>query len=423
MSESTNPLNPCPELAALLADGERLEPLAEQVGTPFYLYSRARLEDNLERAQNAFGARGIELHYAMKANANLSLLRLIAARGLGVDLVSGGELLRAQQAGFAARQMIFSGVGKTAAELTTALRSGVGQINVESAEELALLAQLCEQLQLPVTVALRVNPDVEVDTHAHISTGRLGDKFGLPVSQAEQLFADYRHHPLMSVSGLAMHIGSQIDQVAPYQRAIERLLALVERLAASQIEVSCLDLGGGFAVDYGDGRQLSFADIAAVIATATANFSGRVCVEPGRSLVADSGVLVARVVRIKQSEPRPFVIIDAAMNDLLRPALYQARHPLLGAKGEDYRCDLVGPVCESSDTFARDYPVGEQLAEGDLVALGMAGAYGAVMSCGYNGRRIAPEVLLDGEQLLLVRKPIEVADMLNYESPVSLEVG
>ena len=403
----------------LVVAPEHLQRIAEQLDSPFYCYSRSRLEARLQACKEAFGAHDIAVHFAMKANSNLHILRIVAAHGLGVDLVSGGELLRAATAGFPASKMIFSGVGKSAGELTAALHAGVGQINVESAEELALLAELCEQLALPAQVAVRVNPDVVVATHANITTGRKGNKFGVSPEQAVSLCRQYAGHRWLKLNGLAMHIGSQISQTEPYAQAIQRLMTLVAELQLQGVEIDTLDLGGGFAVDYGDGNSLSFAEVAAVIRRATEGFSGRVCVEPGRSLVADCGVLVSRVNYVKQAEPRSFVVLEAAMNDLMRPALYQAVHPMQLLRDSDApqaSFDVVGPVCESTDTFARNYPLPGDIRRGDLVALLCSGAYGAVMSNSYNSRAIIPEVLVSDQGTEIIRQRISPEQMLAFEA-------
>jgi len=394
--------------------------IADRIGTPFYCYSEAKLLQNIHRCQLAFQRFGIAIHYAVKANSNLSILRLVQQAGLGVDLVSGGEILRAQTAGIVPERMIFSGVGKTRQELCTAIESGVGQINVESQEELALLALLSEQFSRSVSVALRVNPDVSVDTHRHITTGSKGNKFGLGMEQVVPLYQRYADHPYLHITGLAMHIGSQICSVEPYQNAIQKLLDLVEGVEADGHTVEVLDLGGGFGINYGDDQSLDFEVVAQTIASSVVDFEGRVCVEPGRSLVGDAGVLVSEITYVKEAEPRPFVILDAAMNDLMRPALYQAAHPIaplqVNLSESERRYDVVGPVCESTDTFVQDYPMNAELAAGDRVAFLCTGAYCSVMSSAYNSRSIIPEVLVSGSDVRLIRQAVTPSMLLEYES-------
>ena len=432
-----------------------VEHLANILPTPFYCYSKATLLANIERCQSAFkGAadedeiaehkitrhkiksRAIDIHYAMKANCNLSLLALMAEQGLGVDIVSAGELKRAQAAGFSADKMIFSGVGKSRAELIQAIDCGIGQINVESVEELGQLAKLTESLAKPITVALRVNPEVSVDTHAGITTGQRGNKFGIEMEHVIPLFQRYADHRWINLSGLAMHIGSQICELTPYRVGLDTLMRLTQELQALGLEVSSLDVGGGFGVEQrlglelgrqgdlsvnqkrgkDDSSSLSFAAVAKVIRAATSGFSGKVCVEPGRSLVADTGILVSSIHYVKEASPRPFVILDAGMNDLMRPALYQAEHPLLAVNRSaansppateqqsmrDY--DVVGPVCESTDTFNRGYALKTDLKADDLMAFFNVGAYCAVMSSGYNSRSVIGEVLVDGDEIKVIRQ-------------------
>lgn len=400
-----------------------IEAIAEKVATPLYCYSKAMLLENIEACRNAFGHHGIDVHYAVKANSNLTLLSLIADQGLGVDLVSAGELMRVSRAGVAADRMVFSGVGKTQDELRDALLKGVGRINVESAEELGSLADIASELDIHAKVSLRVNPDVAANTHAHITTGTKGNKFGVDPESATRLIAEYASHPHLSVDGLAMHIGSQICDIEPYQLAVARLVELAQRLYQQGYPVNHLDLGGGFGVDYGDGQALSIECVAHAIAGITQGFDGSVSVEPGRFLVANTGVLVSRVVYVKEADPVPFAILDAGMTDLMRPALYQARHQLLptqqrAGSSEMRAYDVVGPVCESTDTFARNEKLPVTLAQGELVAFLSAGAYCAVMSNSYNSRTIPAEVLVDGDRVSVIRQAVTQEALLRFESEV-----
>lgn len=396
-----------------------IESIATKINTPFYCYSKAQILSNIQRCKTAFNPHGIDIHYAMKANSNISVLKLIAEQGLGVDLVSSGELLRAQAAGIPEKSMIFSGVGKTSTELTLAIAAGVGQFNVESVEELELLATLATPHTGAIYAALRVNPDVAVDTHKNITTGRKGNKFGIPIEQALSLYQRYADHPWIKLSGLAMHIGSQIQSAAPYCQAIDKLMALVEKLEEEDFSIDSLDLGGGFGVDYGEGASLDLASVAQEIAHSTAGFKGRIIIEPGRSLLASAGVLVSRITYIKEAQPNPFLILDAAMNDLMRPALYQASHPIVPTRADKDSCmrhyDVVGPICESTDTFARNYPLSESLKAGGLVAFLYTGAYGSVMSSTYNSRSILPELLVSGTETQIIRKEITQDQLIKYE--------
>lgn len=409
-------------------ESRSIESLAEHMDSPFYCYSQARLLENVQRCKAAFEPRGIRIHYAMKANSNLHILGLIAEQGLGVDLVSGGEMQRALTAGFSAESMIFSGVGKTVTELNNAIKVGVGQFNVESAEELELLAVLATEQAQAVNVTLRANPDVAVDTHRNITTGQKGNKFGIAMERVLELCQQYLGHPFINIDGLAMHIGSQICDVNPYRNAIAKLMALVAELRAEEIIISSLDLGGGFGINYGATdapKALSFESIAQVIETETAGFDGSIIVEPGRSIVADTGILVSRVTYVKEAEPRPFLILEAAMNDLMRPALYQAVHPMLTVRQEQdvsienddglRSYDIVGPICESTDTFARDYPLSRSVKAGDFVVFLYAGAYSSVMTSSYNSRDIVPEVMVNGTEARIIRKKVDQQTLMSFE--------
>lgn len=400
----------------------KIRTLAEKVATPFYCYSQQRLLANVHQCKQAFQSRGIEIHYAMKANSTLHILRLFAEQGLGVDLVSGGEMQRALAAGFSPEHMIFSGVGKSTDEINAAIKVGVGQFNVESAEELAVLAELAKQQNAKVSVALRINPNVSVNTHKNITTGQKGNKFGIDVETVTDLGRQYANNEHLVVEGLAMHIGSQICESEPYRIAIRKMMAVVEELAQQSIEITRLDMGGGFGINYGQGTALNFETIANVISTETRSFNGTVIVEPGRALVADTGVLVSRINYVKQAEPRSFVILDAAMNDLMRPALYQAIHPiftLVEPKANATQSfDIVGPICESTDTFVRDYPLSDELQAGDLVVFLYAGAYCSVMSSAYNSRSITAEVMVSGSEAKLIRQPIDQQALMAFEQDI-----
>lgn len=398
--------------------------IAAQVGTPCYLYSKQQLQDNLQSCTAAFSSRNINIHYAMKANSNLNILSIIANAGLGADIVSHGELVRAIEAGFVADSIIFSGVGKTTAELNAAMDANVGQFNIESAEELQLLAQLAEQRQQKINAVLRINPEIEVDTHRHITTGSKGNKFGIAAYEAISLFEQLSQHRYLQLTGLAMHIGSQIQSTAPYRTAIQKLMQLAAELEQRGHSIDHLDLGGGFGIDYGDGQQMDLVGIANEIRQLTQGFKGRIAVEPGRSIVGNIGILVSQVSYLKQAQPRPFLILDAGMNDLMRPALYQAKHPLLPThrpnSAETITVDVVGPVCESTDRFSQNERIDAAIAQGDYVVLTCAGAYSAVMSNSYNSRSITAEALIDGTQATLIRQPITASALLNFERPQKL---
>ncbi|GAL11450.1 diaminopimelate decarboxylase [Vibrio astriarenae] len=402
----------------------QIRALAEKITTPFYCYSASRLLDSVQRCKDAFEPRGIRIHYAMKANSTLHILRLLAEQGLGVDLVSGGEMQRALAAGFDAQRMILSGVGKSRAELSAAIEIGIGQFNVESAEELALLAQLAEHQNAQLSVALRVNPDINVNTHKNITTGQKGNKFGIDMERVTELAKQYAGSRNLVIKGLAMHIGSQLSDAEPYRVAIGKMMALVEQLAQQGAEITRLDLGGGFGIDYGQGSALEFETIAEVIEAETQRFNGTVIVEPGRSLVADSGVLVSRINYVKKADHKTFVVLDAGMNDLMRPALYQAVHPIVTVAepkaGSTKKYEIVGPICESTDTFARGYTLSDELQAGDLVVFLYTGAYCSVMNSTYNSRTIIPEIMVNGGEAKIIRKAISQKSLMAFEQNVQV---
>jgi len=405
-----------PHLSMQLAGGLMLEdvPLnavADALGTPVWVTGAATLRGRYRRLAACLAEAGLSatIHYAMKANDQLAVLRVLAREGAGADVVSGGELLRARAAGIPAADIVFSGVGKTAGELRLALAEGVGQVNVESEEEIEMLAALAGEAKRPVRLALRVNPDIAADTHTKIATGRADDKFGIAAGRIASTYARAAALPGLEPVGLAVHIGSQIGSAAPYRAAFERLAGLVGELRAQGQRVSVVDCGGGLAVRYRDEPEGSPRTLAGVIAATLGRLDVRIMLEPGRWLVAPAGVLVSSVVRVKRMAEgsSPFVVLDSAMNDLLRPSLYDAWHgvvPLSAHLGHAplAAAHLVGPVCESGDTFARDRLL-PALRPGDRVALLDVGAYGSVMSSTYNSRPLAAQALVDGGRWQTIR--------------------
>jgi len=421
---------------ALWLENVSIQQLASQVATPFYCYSKAALLNNIHRCKAAFEPDNIHIHYAMKANSNLSLLRIVAEQGLGVDIVSIGEMRRALSAGFNAQDIVFSGVGKTTAELTEAVLAGIGQFNLESKEELAVLITIADKHQQLISALIRVNPEVTVDTHKHITTGAKGNKFGVNVSDVLPMLKMAEHSPFLQINGLAMHIGSQIHTTQPYLNAIEKIQILIEDLKIQGYPLTELDLGGGFGVHYKDHlmvtsntgpsepKYLAFSDFSSAIKSALPHWQGRISIEPGRSLMADIGVMVSEITYIKESQPRSFVVLDAAMNDLMRPALYQATHALIPVQSVSTplltEYDVVGPICESTDTFAKSVPLPTNLAAGDLMCFLYTGAYCAVMSNSYNSRVITAEILIDDAQAHVIRQAITQDDLMAFEQPSAL---
>jgi diaminopimelate decarboxylase len=410
---------------ALHAEGVPLAALADEVGTPAYVYSTATLSRHYQVFREALQAQGPALGrsliaFAVKANSNLSVLATLGRLGAGADTVSEGEIRRALAAGIPADRIIFSGVGKTDAELAFALETGVRQINVESGPELERLERIAEAVGIRPDIAIRVNPGVGAGGHAKITTGGGGDKFGVPVEEALSLYARAAANGRVRPVGLACHIGSQILDLAPLRDAFGVLADMTRRLRADVHSVRVLDLGGGLGVPYEPGlTPPDPATYAAMVGKAMAGLDVDTVFEPGRLLVANAGVLLARVIHVNvRPDGRCFLVLDAAMNDLMRPALYDAFHPLLPVTDEgraEGLYDVVGPVCETGDTFARDRPLPE-LEAGDLVAFKGAGAYGAAMASEYNSRPLVPEVLVDGDRFAVVRPRPDYAAMLARET-------
>lgn len=401
------------EAGRLTLDGVALAPLAAAHGTPLWVYGADTMRARARALADALAPLGIgraDIHYAVKANDHLAVLSLLGGLGLGADVVSGGELERAIAAGIPAARIVFAGVGKTADELARAVAHGIGCVNAESIEELRMLSAIAAARGVRQAVALRVNPDVDAGTHDKISTGRAGDKFGIAHDAAEAGYAEAAALPGLRVTGLAFHIGSQVMEGAPYGRAAAVVAALAGRLRARGLPVEAVDCGGGLGIGYGAEPDGDPAALARALGAAFAGSGLRLSVEPGRWIVGPAGVLVASVVRRKEAAPRPFLVLDAAMNDLARPALYGAWHgivPLEATDGAPEAQDVVGPVCESSDVLAvaRALP---RLTGGEKVAILDAGAYGAVMSSTYNARPLAAQVLIDRGRHALIRPRLPV---------------
>lgn len=399
----------------LLMEGVPLNAVADAVGTPTWVLSAGNIRGRLRALQAALADAALpaRVHYAVKANDHLAVLRLMAGGGAGADVVSGGELRRALLGGMEAGHIVFSGVGKTEWELRLALESGVGQINVESAEELAMLSGVAHGMGRTARVALRINPDVDAGTHAKITTGRADNKFGIAYGSAASLYAHAAELPGIEPVGLALHIGSQILSMAPYRAAYARTAELVRALRAAGQVVRTVDCGGGLGIGYRDEPVASPAAFAGAIRATLGGMGLELAVEPGRWLVGSAGLLLASAVLVKSTGNRRFVVLDAAMNDLLRPAMYDAWHGIVPVSAVDAAqpaapCDIVGPVCESGDTFARGRAL-PPLARNARLAILDAGAYGSVMSSTYNARPLAAEVLVDGGRwsVIRARQPLE----------------
>jgi diaminopimelate decarboxylase len=406
---------------ALSCGNVSLESLAKRYGTPLYVYSADQVAERLGLFQSALAGRDHLVCYAVKANSALAILKLLAARGAGFDVVSGGELERVIAAApEAVERVVFSGVGKTAAEIDLALEAGILEFNVESEAELELLAVRARKLKRKARFALRVNPDVFADTHPYISTGLREHKFGIDIRQAKRIYVSAKGNRWLEAHGVSVHIGSQIRSAAPFGAAMERVAKLVRELGREGIVLRSVDAGGGLGIDYHGGAFDAAAKVGeytAALEQALKGFDGRLLLEPGRFIVAQAGALVARVLQVKRNGEKTFVITDTAMNDLIRPALYQAHHEIVPVRrraGRPRTVDVVGPVCETGDFFARDRKLGP-VEPGDLVALLDAGAYGMAQSSNYNTRPRAAEVLVEGAKARLIRRRETMADLLGPE--------
>ena len=392
-----------------------LAAIARKVGTPFYCYSATALRDRFLRLRDTVAGTGTSVLYAVKANSNLAVIHLLGGLGAGADVVSAGEIHRCLAAGLDGSTIVFSGVGKSRDEIVFALENGIRQINVESEGEFERILEICDSLRKEAPVAFRFNPDVDAGGHDKISTGRQTDKFGLPAATIRHLWSRALAHPLIQPVGLAVHIGSQIHDIGLYRTAFDRLLDLAGTLDG----VASLDLGGGLGIAYHDGEEAIDLDgYARLLADIRCRTDAELAIEPGRWLVASAGVLVTGVNTVKQAGSKRIVIVDAAMNDLVRPTLYGARHPVWPhreAAAPLFESVVAGPVCESGDVLAQDVLL-PGLADGELLAIGHAGAYGAVMASGYNGRLLVPEVMVDQDRHAVVRRRPGHDEMMALET-------
>jgi len=399
----------------LHAEEVPLARIAEAVGTPFYCYSSGAVEAAYQDFAGAFDGLPALVCYALKANANLALVRTLARLGAGADVVSEGELRVALAAGVPAGRIVFAGVGKTEAEMAAGLEAGIRQFNVESLPELEALNRVAAARGTQAPTALRINPDVDARTHAKITTGKAENKFGIDLGRVREIAGLAAGMPGISLQGLAVHIGSQLTGLAPFRQAFERLATLYGELRAAGHDLHQLDFGGGLGIAYRDESPPNVTDYAAMVKEVAGDLDARLVFEPGRLLVGNAGILVTRVLYVKDGAQRRFLIVDSAMNDLIRPTLYDAWHdmiPVMEASGaESQAFDIVGPVCETGDTFARQRPL-PPMAAGDLLAICCAGAYSACMASAYNMRRPAPEVLVRGQEFAVVRPRPDYQEML-----------
>ncbi|MEO0929750.1 MAG: diaminopimelate decarboxylase [Pseudomonadota bacterium] len=394
---------------ALCAEDVPVAEIAATVGTPFYVYSTATLTRHFKLFDEALGFADHLVCFAMKSLSNQAIIKVLANAGAGMDVVSVGEYLRAKAAGVPGNRIVFSGVGKTADEMRTALEGGIRQFNVESEPEMVVLNQVAQSLGVVAPITVRVNPDVDAKTHAKIATGKAENKFGIPISRARDVYAMAGKMPGLKVIGIDVHIGSQLTELAPFEAAYQKVAELTEQLRADGHEIKRLDLGGGLGIPYARSNEAPPlpTDYGALIERTVGHLGCEIEIEPGRLISGNAGLMVSKVIYVKSGEDREFLILDGAMNDLIRPAMYEAWHdivpviePAPGAEPAKY--DIVGPVCESGDTFAKGR-VMPAVGPHDLVAFRSAGAYGAVMSSEYNSRPLIPEVLVDKDQFAVIR--------------------
>ena len=407
---------------ALYAEDVPVAEIAATVGTPFYVYSTATLIRHFRLFDEALEGTDHLVCYAMKAASNQAILKTLAAEGAGMDVVSGGEYRRARAAGVPGERIVFSGVGKTAEEIRTALEGGIRQFNVESEPEMEVLSAVASDMGKTAPITIRVNPDVDAKTHAKIATGKSENKFGIPISRAREVYALAASLPGIEVIGIDVHIGSQLTELEPFELAYQKVAELTETLRADGHDIRRLDLGGGLGIPYArsnDAPPLP-SDYGALIKRTVGHLGCEIEIEPGRLIVGNAGILVSEVIYVKSGEGRDFLILDGAMNDLIRPAMYEAYHDIIPviepAPGADQApFDIVGPVCESGDTFARQRMM-PPLCAGDLVAFRSAGAYGAVMASEYNSRPLIPEVLVHGDQFAVIRPRPTFDEMINRDT-------
>lgn len=406
----------------LYAEDVPVADIAAAVGTPFYLYSTATLTRHYQLFDDALTGMEHMVCYAMKAASNQAILKTLADLGAGMDVVSGGEYARAKAAGVPGDRIVFSGVGKTRSEIRAALEGGIRQFNVESEPELLVISEIASGLGKIAPITIRVNPDVDAKTHAKISTGKSENKFGIPISKARAVYAEAAALPGIDVIGIDVHIGSQLTELEPYELAYRKVAELTEQLRADGHNIRRLDLGGGLGIPYTRSNEAPPlpSDYGALIKRTVGHLGCEIEIEPGRLIAGNAGILVSRVIYVKQGEGRQFLILDGAMNDLIRPAMYDAHHDIIPvvepeAGVEQQAYDIVGPVCESGDTFAKNRMM-PPLAAGDLVAFRSAGAYGAVMASEYNTRPLVPEVLAKGDQFAFIRQRPDFDEIINRDT-------
>ncbi len=404
----------------LFIEGVAISKIASEIDTPFYCYSSTKIESEYKDFSDAFSKINSTICYSVKANSNLSVIRTLSNLGAGADVVSGGELLRALKGGVSPKKIVFSGVGKTDQELEMAIESDILQINAESLSELSRLNIIAEKYNKIPKVGIRVNPDVEAGSHDKISTGRKEDKFGIDWENVREIFVTNKNFKNIKLVGLAIHIGSQLQSLSPFEEAFKRLEKLLTTLMSENHKIETIDLGGGLGIDYSQDIVLDILEYNKLVKKYFSSFDCNIIFEPGRRIVGNAGILIAQVICVKPGNKKQFIVLDTAMNDLLRPSLYGAIHEIIPVaqnrqQSPKVLADIVGPICETGDTFATGVKL-TNVSEGDLIAINSAGAYGAVMSSFYNSRPLIAEVMVKDDNFEIVRKKLDISTLLNYES-------
>lgn len=403
----------------LWCEGVSLSAIARDVGTPFYIYSKSSILNNVELLQGAFESLDVTICFSVKSNSNIAVLRLMAGKGVGADIVSGGELFRSLKAGIDPKKIVFSGVGKTLPEIALAIKSGIGMFNIESEPELHAISNVAKSLDAIAPISIRVNPDIDAKTHAFTTTAKKENKFGIPLSSALTVYKEANSLPNINPVGIDVHLGSPILTLEPYQSALAALADLHARLNNIGIQIHTIDVGGGFGIVYKDEVPFTPIQFAAVLAPYAEKLKCNFVVEPGRFVVGNSGMLVTTVTYVKQTPAKLFYICDAGMNDLIRPPLYSAYHEVVSvvqrADAPKVSADIVGPICESSDFFAKEREI-ESVTQGELLAIRSAGAYGFSMASNYNSRPRPAEVLVDGSTYSIIRKRESYEDLIRGEA-------
>lgn len=401
----------------LFCEGVAVEHLARQFGTPLYVYSHKTILDHFHKLEKSFSHFNPLICYSLKANSSLGLVRILVQEGAGLDIVSGGELFKALKTGVNPKKIVYASVGKTEAEIIQAIRAGILFFNVESEAELALINRLAKRLRKRVQVAIRINPDIEPKTHAYITTGKLTNKFGISLKDARKIFLDRRKFTFVRINGVHMHIGSQIITSKPFVGALRRVIAFIRQLEALKVNIEYLNIGGGLGIIYKNEKPQTADEFASNIIPLLKGLDCRLILEPGRFIVGNAGILVTKVIYVKRSYHKTFVIVDAGMNDLIRPALYGAHHEIVPLRKRGtltLHADVVGPICESADFFAKNRKM-HQVAPGDLLAVMSAGAYGFSMSSNYNSRLRPAEVMVSQERFSLIRQREGLEDLIRKE--------